>query len=122
MNLTHHLIFGEIKHGCMRCSVVCSLLDYRVSMIAFFFRLEQIGAAAAKEYSLEKNLQKMKFEWKDICFEFVPYRDSVSYCLGFTGTQGLFAINEHLSIDIAGIFCVRNKCQDFVYLVKHLIS
>lgn len=61
------------------------------------FRLEQIGAAAAKEYSLEKNLQKMKVEWKDMIFEFVPYRDSVSYCLGFT--QGLFAINDCLSID-----------------------
>ena len=39
-------------------------------------KLEDIGAAAAKEYSLEKAMEKMKFEWKDMCFEFVPYRDT----------------------------------------------
>ena len=43
-----------------------------------YFRLEEIGGAASKEYSLEKAMEKMKFEWKDICFEFIPYRDSVS--------------------------------------------
>jgi dynein heavy chain len=42
------------------------------------FRLEEIGAAAAKEYSLEKAMEKMKFEWKDLTFELVPYRDTVS--------------------------------------------
>ena len=41
------------------------------------FRLEEIGAAAAKEYSLEKALEKMKFEWKDVCFEMIPYRETV---------------------------------------------
>lgn len=44
-----------------------------------FFRLEEIGASAAKEYSLEKALEKMKIEWKDMTFEFVPYRDTVSF-------------------------------------------
>ena len=44
-------------------------------------RLEEIGAAAAKEYSLEKALEKMKFEWKDQKFEFVAYRDTVSFAL-----------------------------------------
>ena len=41
-------------------------------------RLEEIAAAASKEYLLEKNLSKMKVEWSDMCFEFVQYRDSVS--------------------------------------------
>ena len=41
-------------------------------------RLEEIGAAAAKEYSLEKAMEKMKVEWKDMTFEFIAYRDSVS--------------------------------------------
>ncbi len=41
-------------------------------------RLEEIGGAAAKEYSLEKAMEKMKSEWADMCFEFIPYRDSVS--------------------------------------------
>ncbi|XP_072168572.1 dynein axonemal heavy chain 3-like [Diadema setosum] len=39
-------------------------------------QLEEVGAAASKEYSLEKAMEKMKFEWKDIEFEFTPYRDS----------------------------------------------
>ena len=41
-------------------------------------RLEEIGAAAAKEYSLEKALEKMKFEWQDVVFEMIPYRETVS--------------------------------------------
>ncbi|XP_041362756.1 dynein heavy chain 3, axonemal-like isoform X2 [Gigantopelta aegis] len=39
-------------------------------------QLEEIGAAAAKEHSLEKALEKMKFEWKDLAFEMIPYRDT----------------------------------------------
>ena len=42
-----------------------------------WFRLEEIGASASKEYSLEKAMDKMKTEWKDICFNFLPYRDTV---------------------------------------------
>jgi dynein heavy chain len=40
-------------------------------------KLEEIGAAASKEHSLEKALEKMKSEWKDTCFNFIPYRDTV---------------------------------------------
>lgn len=40
----------------------------------FTTQLEEIGAAATKEYALEKNLAKMKEEWVDVCFECVPYR------------------------------------------------
>ena len=43
----------------------------------FDYRLEEIGAAAAKEYSLEKALEKMKFEWQDVVFEMIPYRETV---------------------------------------------
>ena len=40
-------------------------------------RLEDIGTAASKEYGLEKAMDKMMTDWKDICFNFVPYRDTV---------------------------------------------
>ena len=40
--------------------------------------LEEIGASASKEYSLEKAMEKMKIEWADVHFEFIPYRDTVS--------------------------------------------
>ena len=57
----------------MMTSYACS--SYYLTSL---FRLEEIGAAAAKEHTLEKNLEKMKLEWKDLRFEFVQYRDSVS--------------------------------------------
>uniref|UniRef100_A0A7N5K2X3 Dynein axonemal heavy chain 3 n=1 Tax=Ailuropoda melanoleuca TaxID=9646 RepID=A0A7N5K2X3_AILME len=42
----------------------------------FWVRLEPIGAAASKEYSLEKNLEKMKSDWVNMTFNFVKYRDT----------------------------------------------
>ena len=41
-------------------------------------RLEEIGAAASKEYSLEKAMDKMKTEWEETEFTFIEYRDTVS--------------------------------------------
>ncbi|CAH1793734.1 unnamed protein product, partial [Owenia fusiformis] len=49
-------------------------------------KLEEIGGAASKEHSLEKAMEKMKFEWKDMLFEFMPYRD--------TGVSILSAIDD----------------------------
>lgn len=49
-------------------------------------RLEEIGAAAAKEHSLEKALEKMKHEWGPQEFEMIPYRD--------TGVSILSAIDD----------------------------
>lgn len=40
----------------------------------FANQLEEISAAATKEYALEKNLQKMKEEWQDVVFDCVLYR------------------------------------------------
>ena len=63
------------------CVMLTAPYKYKICIsvwIKLSFRLEEIGAAAAKEYSLEKALSKMKAEWKDMTFEFVPYRDSVS--------------------------------------------
>lgn len=52
-----------------------SISEIRVS---FQFRLEPIGAAASKEYSLEKSIEKMKSEWVNMQFNLVKYRDTVS--------------------------------------------
>ncbi|CAD5122382.1 DgyrCDS10813 [Dimorphilus gyrociliatus] len=49
-------------------------------------KLEEISGAASKEFSLEKNLKKMKVEWTDLNFEFVPYRE--------TGIKILSAIDD----------------------------
>ena len=47
----------------------------------FFYRLDEISGAASKEFGLEKAMEKMKVEWKDMYFELIPYRDTVSYFL-----------------------------------------
>lgn len=44
----------------------------------FHCRLDEISGAASKEFGLEKAMEKMKVEWKDMYFEFIPYRDTVS--------------------------------------------
>ena len=54
--------------------------------ISYVFRLEEIGASASKEHSLEKALEKMQVEWKETEFMFTEYRD--------TGVSILTAIDE----------------------------
>ncbi len=39
-------------------------------------QLEEIGASASKEYSLEKAMIAMKTEWGSLTFNFLPYRDT----------------------------------------------
>ena len=39
-------------------------------------QLEEISGVASKEYGLEKAMQKMKSEWADVSFVFIPYRDT----------------------------------------------
>ena len=48
-----------------------------------YYRLEEIGLAASKEYSLEKTLEKMQEDWKETTFVLIPYRESVSKILNF---------------------------------------
>uniref|UniRef100_A0A8B9MHH2 Dynein axonemal heavy chain 3 n=1 Tax=Accipiter nisus TaxID=211598 RepID=A0A8B9MHH2_9AVES len=53
-----------------------NILEFGLSK--YIDQLEPIGAAASKEYSLEKSIEKMKFEWVNVQFSLVKYRDTVS--------------------------------------------
>ena len=63
-------------------------------MFLHIFRLEEIGAAAAKEHSLEKAMEKMKAEWKDLRFDLIPYRDTVSRVTSHSTHVLYFIITE----------------------------
>ncbi|XP_071052042.1 dynein axonemal heavy chain 3 isoform X2 [Onthophagus taurus] len=45
-------------------------------LVKFIPKLEELSAAATKEYALEKGMAKMKEDWADVTFELVPYRDT----------------------------------------------
>ncbi|XP_008571629.1 PREDICTED: dynein heavy chain 3, axonemal [Galeopterus variegatus] len=62
----------EIKPTETTC--LSNMLEYGFSK--FIEKLEPISAAASKEYSLEKNLEKMKLDWVNTTFSFVKYRDT----------------------------------------------
>ncbi|XP_030596674.1 dynein heavy chain 3, axonemal isoform X2 [Archocentrus centrarchus] len=53
-----------------------NMLDLGLSR--FSHKLEEIGAAASKEYSLEKSLEKMQQEWANLRFSFTAYRDTAT--------------------------------------------
>lgn len=40
--------------------------------------MEEISGSASKEYSMEKAIAKMKEDWREMKFELVPYRETVS--------------------------------------------
>ncbi|KAK5855256.1 hypothetical protein PBY51_005374 [Eleginops maclovinus] len=65
-------------------SSLLNMLDLGLS--EFSKKLEEIGAAASKEYSLEKSMDKMKSEWTELQFSFTPYRD--------TGTNIVSAVDD----------------------------
>nr|XP_019946415.1 PREDICTED: dynein heavy chain 3, axonemal [Paralichthys olivaceus] len=65
-------------------SSLLNMLDLGLSK--FSDKMVDMGAAASKEYSLEKSMKKQKEEWTDLCFSFSAYRD--------TGTSILSAVDE----------------------------
>ncbi|XP_036906430.1 dynein heavy chain 3, axonemal-like, partial [Sturnira hondurensis] len=66
------LVGCEIKPTETTC--LANMLEFGFSK--FIDKLEPIGAAASKEYSLEKNLEKMKLDWVNMTFNFIKYRDT----------------------------------------------
>ncbi|XP_074179212.1 dynein axonemal heavy chain 3 [Rhinolophus sinicus] len=66
------LVGCEIKPTETTC--LANMLEFGFSK--FIDKLEPIGAAASKEYSLEKNLDKMKQDWVNLTFNFAKYRDT----------------------------------------------
>ncbi|XP_029805794.1 dynein heavy chain 3, axonemal [Suricata suricatta] len=62
----------EIKPTETTC--LSNMLEYGFGK--FLDKLEPIGATASKEYSLEKNLEKMKSDWANMTFNFMKYRDT----------------------------------------------
>ncbi|XP_068431186.1 dynein axonemal heavy chain 3 isoform X2 [Clinocottus analis] len=65
-------------------SSLMNMLDMGLSK--FSKKLEEIGASASKEYSLEKSMRKMINEWTELQFSFTPYRD--------TGTNIVSAVDD----------------------------
>ncbi|XP_075305326.1 dynein axonemal heavy chain 3 [Odontesthes bonariensis] len=51
-----------------------NMLDLGLSK--FSQKLEEIGASASKEFSLEKSMEKMRNEWATLQFSFSAYRDT----------------------------------------------
>lgn len=58
-------------------------------------KVEEIGSAASKEYSLEKAFANMKNDWQDISFNFTSYRDTgVKILSGVDDVQML--LDDHI--------------------------
>ncbi|XP_029041052.2 dynein axonemal heavy chain 3-like isoform X1 [Osmia bicornis bicornis] len=52
-----------------------------LGLLAHISKLEEISSAAVKEHALLQNLQKMKDEWSEIEFNFMPYRETGVFIL-----------------------------------------
>ncbi|CAF4055950.1 unnamed protein product, partial [Adineta steineri] len=62
-----------------KTATLSDLIDLGIAK--FVDKLDEIGGSASKEYSLEKNMSKMKDEWNEMMFTFVKYRDTSAYIL-----------------------------------------
>ncbi|KYN33583.1 Dynein heavy chain 3, axonemal [Trachymyrmex septentrionalis] len=60
-------------------SNLSEMIEYGLS--AFIAKLEEISSMATKEFTLLRNLQKMKEEWQEVYFELILYRETGVFIL-----------------------------------------
>ena len=66
--------------------------------------IREISETASKQSSFEKNIQKMKYEWKNIKFELVVFRDTDTYIL-----KSVEPILDKLDEDITKIMSIASS-------------
>ena len=59
-------------------TTLLQMLEYNLN--EYIHKLEEVSASAAKEYALERTLEKMKEDWVEMEFVLLPYRDTVILC------------------------------------------
>ncbi|KAL6049111.1 hypothetical protein STEG23_021655, partial [Scotinomys teguina] len=74
--LFHYMISDIVGYAIKPTETTCLTNMLEFGFGKFVEKLESISAAASKEYSLEKNLEKMKLDWVNMTFNFVKYRDT----------------------------------------------
>jgi dynein heavy chain len=60
-----------------------------------------VSEVAAKEYSFEKNLEKMKSEWRELAFDISPYKESGTYVL--RGVDDVITLLDDQIVKIQGM-------------------
>ncbi|CAG5051618.1 unnamed protein product [Parnassius apollo] len=113
------LVGAEVVHGPE--TTLADMVEQGVHVFAS--QLEEIEQYAAKEYSLEQALIKMKEEWVGVTFEVVPYRDTgVGVLTGLDDIQQL--LDDHIlkSQTMRGSPYVKAFENDMVAWEEKLIS
>ncbi|KAL7290283.1 hypothetical protein TKK_0015983 [Trichogramma kaykai] len=92
----HWQRIGELAGRDLSAGRAASLADMlEAGLLQHVERLEDVSAAASKEYSLEQSLRHMQREWQEVRFELLAYRESgVSVLAGCDDIQLL--LDEHI--------------------------
>jgi dynein heavy chain, axonemal len=86
--------------------------------------VEEIATVAVKEHNLDRALDSMAEEWREIAFEVKAYRDSGTYVIG--GTDDIMTLlDDHLvktqsMLGSPYITNIKTKCKDWERRLSHL--
>ncbi|XP_050432703.1 dynein axonemal heavy chain 7-like isoform X2 [Adelges cooleyi] len=72
---------------------LAKIMDYNLD--EFVPKFEVVSEGASKETALEKKLEAMEDEWKDLCFTLLPYRDSGTLILSSVDEVQLL-LDDHI--------------------------